>query len=281
VAEPVTTTALLGWGAEGAAQAYKYRKEALGALRRIGAILFGRKTHLVVSGMAGVGKSVLLAALNKAVIPGFELPSRSVQAEHKVIRPRLGRRNRIALTVLPGQDASERHRSARDSFHGSEPIEGIVHVVANGYTHIREPQARRQMVEANGIRTVADFRALQLQAELKDLDDTCALIRSSHQHRNRPLWMIVAATKVDLYPGELEEARQRYSRAGSGPFVERLKALEGQLGSDNFGWEAEPVCSYLQPFDWNGEVVPSACGDDRRNHLVLNLLKAIDAHCAA
>lgn len=134
-------------------------------------------------------------------------------------------------------------------------------------------------MEEQGIRTISQFREFQRKGELEDLRDVCQMIRQAHRMHRRPSWLIVAATKADLYPDELDTAKTRYSPNGSGPFVDELRQLVGFVGADNFHWTSCPVCAARVQFNWQGETVKPRIEEAERDALVLRLWSTIKAHC--
>ena len=91
---------------------------------------------------------------------------------------------------------------------------------------------------------------------------------------------MIAVTKIDLYYDEIEIARDRYYH-GESDFIERIQKLSNQVGSDNFVWDAFPVCSSLDNFVLGKETVVSKFKEDQRNYYIRNFLQKIKALCEA
>jgi hypothetical protein len=243
--------------------------------QRIWAALWGRTLRLSVTGAAGAGKSVLVQQLTRAYSLDYRHPGTSRHLESETMR--LGWRRRVVFNAIPGQDAEPRH-SAADRVLQSKASEGSLHVVCNGYNTLRDQVAMKAAV-ADGAVSVEQYRQRQLQAELNDLDDTCARIRRAHRAHRQPKWMIVVLSKVDLYLQQIEGVRDYYT-CETQPFARRLAKLRAEVGSDQFDWRVVPVCSLIEPFEWNGEKLPSQLDTMQdRNELLRNLRAEIESHC--
>ena len=184
-------------------------------------------------------------------------------------------KRRIKMKVIPGADSEPRLLAINDIFHGGKPVDGFVHVVAYGYRFIRNPVARIRLIHQDNLETLKAFRAYQLEEERRDLKRTCEFVRQSIKKHRTPRWMLVAATKADLYPDEIKEAESYYSPDGNSEFVELLRAFTGQVGSDNFRWAALPVCTHLTKFEWNTDTVKSAVEQAQRDAMLLNFGEAL------
>lgn len=273
-----TAGAISKWALPVAKEAYKNR-EALRSAWKTFVKLFGRGRYLAVTGMAGAGKTVLFDHLSgKATGRDYKPPGTSEGPEKGNAK---GTATRIGLITVPGQSAPARHR-ANDKIFGAKKaknaVDGVVHVVCNGFAATRREQAAGILVE-KGYKTLAEYRKLRLQEELDDLEDTCGLIRRSIRETRKPAWLVVAVDKLDLYYDALPDAQRRYSPEGTGPFVDKLNLLSSRVGSDNFYWQASPVCGWLENFEWNGEVARSQFGDAERNHYLAQFAETLERCC--
>jgi GTPase SAR1 family protein len=264
------------WAIPIAGQAIRNREEIAGLWARLMNTLRGKHSQLAVTGMPGVGKTVLLDHLTgQAFGPDYELPARSAQVERETLR-RTGQR--LGLAVIPGQRSSSNRLLGIDElFIGKKPVSGILHVVSFGYTETRSEFA----MEAMRTRDLAAMRAIRLEEELEDLRATCQVIRTSWTHHRKPMWLIVVADKVDLYSDDesIKEAKTRYSRNAGSAFSSVLNELEAQIGQDNFDWHAMPACGWLEDFHWRDEMVESRLDMTQRNALLGRLGDAIAARC--
>lgn len=258
--------------------AYKHREELASGWEKIIAHLVGVKSQIAITGMAGVGKSVLFEHLTGAAYerdhPMPPQPTRVVEKGRI-----LARKKRIYLTTIPGQLTDFRYIDSQEAFEGKRPVVGVIHVTANGFATNRKPSIRADLIKS-GVKTVHQYQAHQIQQEVEDLKTACEMIRrSSLKHRKR-IWMVVAVTKCDLFASDLELVESYYSPHGKNPFVDELKTLEAQLGTLFFSWDAVPVCASLEDFDWNGYLVQSTLKPAQQNQLIGRLLKRIEQDCA-
>lgn len=255
--------------------AYENRKEILSAWERISAWL-AKKKSIAFTGMAGVGKTVLVDHLTgTAYKRGYTLPLRSESLEKGKLS---ATKKRIGFSVLPGQESTPRFEGLNQLFSDKKAVDGVVHVVANGFIEIREAAARQRLAQ-KGLDTLEKYREHQFKEELKDLNATCDLVRQSIRKHQKPTWMLVAVTKADLFYNDITSAQTYYSLGGNSTFVERLNQLQTQVGTDNFRWEALPVCSCLEDFEWNGENQASTLKPQQRDHFIARFAKYLEHYC--
>jgi len=268
------------WVIPAAKEVYDHREEIVSAWDRIVSTIVGKKRTVVFTGMGGAGKTVLFDHLSGAAFsPHYKPPSEASQAVEVGKLP--GRKKRIRVSVVPGQESQPRLQSLKELFYGDKPINGIVHVVSNGFVEIREAGSREVLINDVGLNTMQRFRDHQLREEVEDLDATCDAIRQSAQTHHMPNWMIVAVNKCDLYVDQIEQARLYYSAPKDSPFFTRLVELEKQLGSDNFRWTVMPVCSWLEDFEWNGNTRKSRLNVKQRNALLSRFATTLESYCTA
>jgi putative protein kinase ArgK-like GTPase of G3E family len=91
--------------------AYKHRDEIVPLWEKIDAFLLGKKSRIAITGMPGVGKSVLLEHLTgEAYERNHPMPEQpSPNAETGRI---LARKKRILLSTIPGQETGARYEAA-------------------------------------------------------------------------------------------------------------------------------------------------------------------------
>ncbi len=104
-------------------------------------------------------------------------------------------------------------------------------------------------------------------------------IRNSIRNCGKPNWMIVALTKADLYYDSLQQDLLTYCPDYQSEFSDKLNDLRNSVGKDNFRWETVPVCSWLENFAWNDQVVNSKLKQDDRDRLVMELVDRIKSYC--
>ena len=114
----------------------------------------------------------------------------------------------------------------------------MLHVVANGFATPR----RAGGISGSAIATRTD----QLAAELEDWTITAHRIASMAVRRDKPVWLIIAVTKADLFPGRFlnDEVTTEYYSPGSGsPFGNKVDELRALAGAAKLSIDVLPVCS--------------------------------------
>jgi hypothetical protein len=265
------------WVLPAAKEAYKNRQEIQSIWSRVATFFLGKKSSIAVTGMAGVGKTVLFDHLGgEAYKLGYKPPGKSEEEESGKVS---AKGKRIGFRIIPGDSASPRRESIDGLFLGKKPVDGVIHVVANGYIETRKRVARTALVEDFKLDTLQKYREFHLNEELKDLHETCELIRQSCKKHRKPTWLLVAVTKADLFYAKIEEAEEYYSPEGAGDFSRRIKLLQSQVGSDNLRWDARPACAWLDDFEWNGETQPSTLKLDARDHYIASFAGQLERYC--
>lgn len=262
--------------ATAAKNAYANRNEIQSAWERIAARLWGKKSSIAFTGMAGVGKTVLFDHLSgKAYQKGYRPPGTSqIKEEGRVPMAH----KRTLVCVVPGQNSIEARHQTMDEMFGAKPVHGVVHVVANGLPEIRNTVARQVLIEA-GMISITELQKHQWEQELVDLDATCEEIRKSIRRHHKPKWLLVAVTKADLFADHLTSVEKYYSPHGASPFVSRLNQLQAQVGSDNFRWDAAPVCAWHTDFEWNEQSLPSQLKLDQIESLLTEFARHLEGFC--
>ena len=214
-------------------------RDATGALargrERVAGVARGRFPSVAVTGMTGVGKSELVDHMTGRARPEGVPEAGSAVVERRVRRGRLLRGFRFR--VVPGVNAATRLGGLDEVFHDS-PVDGVLHVVANGYATGRRPAG------TTGAFTVP--REEQLAAELEDWTVTAHRIASMAVRRDRPTWLVVVVTKVDLFDEPVEDVVARYSPGSGTDFGNRLDELRALAGAAKLSVDVLPVCSHLE-----------------------------------
>ena len=253
----------LTWLLPALKESYKSREDFKEIWRKV----FGKKS-IAFTGLAGAGKSVLFDFLRgEGFKQGYKPPKPSQSVEKGKIRPA---NKRMAISVLPGQTDYPRLQGLDEIFLGKKGVDGVIHVVSNGFIEERSSVARSSLIKDTGLKTIEQFRQHQIKAELVDLKETCEIIRQSIHKYQKPKWLLVAVTKVDLFYDKLDEAQEYYSPHGKSEFAKRLKELQIKVGTDNFRWETVPVCAWLKDFKWNNEKQSSVLKVEERDHFIAN-----------
>jgi len=267
---------IVSWGIPAIAKAAIKNQTAIAKTwQTVAEYLQGR--IIAFTGIAGIGKTVLFEHLCHAETAD-KLPPASIAAEKgHTVKKHVDKRLRV--TVVPGEESSPKFETLTDLFQRGKKIEGVVHVVANGFVEIRDEFARESLATTGKLKTIDQFIKFQRKAELEDLGQTCEVIRQSIARTRTPKWLIVAVTKVDLFQDGLDEAKRYYSPHGKSLFTQRLNQLQSQVGTDNFRWEAVPVCAWLTDFQWNGEVKKSTLNLEDRNKYLGQFAKELGRFC--
>jgi hypothetical protein len=136
--------------------------------------------------------------------------------------------------VVPGENAATRLGALDEVFH-DEPVDGVLHVVANGYATPRRTGGTTGAALAT--------REEQLAAELEDWAITAHRIASMAVRRDRPTWLVVAVTKADLFADDLDAAVHYYSPGSGSPFGDKLDELRALAGGAKLSIDVLPVCA--------------------------------------
>ncbi|HLN26717.1 MAG TPA: hypothetical protein VK395_03175 [Gemmataceae bacterium] len=165
-------------------------------------LFLGQRTAIAITGVAGVGKTVLLDYLcGKGYHAQYKVPPQSQKLE----RPKLRNSGkRLSFLIVPGQlDAGPRGEALDKVFRNKKCVHGIIHVAAYGYASVRGESSRRILLEDLEIDDIEKYRAYHLEQEIRELQETCRAIVDSHRKRHTPSWLLLAVDKVDLYHDQL------------------------------------------------------------------------------
>ena len=196
---------------------------------RMAQVFRHRYPTVAVTGMTGVGKSRLADRLSgrSSGEPVAEVGSAVLER-----RTRRSGLHGFRFLVVPGDNAATRLGALDRVFH-DEPVDGVIHVVANGHATPR----RAAGTTGTGFAT----RAEQLAAELEDFAITAHLIASMAVRRDRPVWLVIAVTKTDLFPDEIDEVLHYYSPGSESPFGAKLDELRALAGGARLSVDVLPV----------------------------------------
>lgn len=202
------------------------------APERLSRLLRRRFPVVAVTGMTGAGKSHLVDRLTRRTSGNGVAEVGSAVMERRTRRS--ARLQGFRFRVVPGDNAATRLGALDEVFH-DEPVDGVVHVVANGYATPRRT--------AGTTGTASATREQQLAAELEDWTITAHRIASLAVRRDKPIWLVIAVTKADLYPDDVDEAVQYYSPGSGSPFGDKVDDLRALAGGAKLSIDVLPVSS--------------------------------------
>ncbi|WP_214403576.1 hypothetical protein [Pseudonocardia lacus] len=219
-----------------------------------------RNPIVAVTGLGGSGKTVLVhqACSRKRDYSPIEFESPTV--EKQAWRTGL---SGMRFRIVPGGDVAARRTGFEQLFH-SEPVDGVVHVVADGLATAR-PGSTPQALDTS--LSLDAYRALQREREVEDFRRTATHIASLVGASRKPIWLLIAVTKTDLlHPHVANDVVENYySLTGHSPFAEALRDLRRQVGDGGLTTAVMPVYAIAQDFEFNGQRLATRGTDSDRD----------------
>jgi hypothetical protein len=202
------------------------------APERTSRLLRHRYPTVAVTGMTGVGKTRLADRLSRRASAEGGADVGSAVMERRTRRN--ARLRGYRFRVVPGENAATRLGALDEVFH-DEPVDGVLHVVAYGHATPRRAGGTSGSALAS--------REELLAAELEDWAITAHRIASMAVRRERPTWLVVAVTKADLFPDDIDAAVDHYSPGSGSPFGDKLDELRALAGGAKLSIDVLPVCA--------------------------------------
>lgn len=208
-------------------------------------------TDVLITGRPGAGKSVLAAHYHgEANNLDWTLPDTSSDVEIKPIA--IGEWTKI-VSVVPGQNNSERAKALDLALNDNDSLDGIIHVVDWGYTAVRDDSIKKSMIEHRGLDTIDKVRTHNLELEVEEFKKIIESIKISKMNNRGPKWIAIAINKVDLYETDIKNAAQYYHPDCGSPFAKVITDLYETIGKTNIKVVVIPVCAQPESFEWNTE----------------------------
>lgn len=257
-----------------AGAAFANRDDIAKGAARLSGLLLGKRANIVVTGLAGSGKSVVADRLAGKHNEKYTPPVQRSRDVETVKRRWLGAR--LVLRVIPGQDYAIRRGAVERWVRGKKPADGVVHVVSNGYASVRDNDTAA-VGAWQGV-DLAQRRRQTLDQELQDLAAVgTAIAAGQHTSRKRrPRWLLVVINKVDLFsdPAGLVEAGTHY-QAPDGEFQMTLQRIRQEVGLSNLEIDLLPLSAWQADYSWGSESVKSNLQQAQANAMLINVLDAL------
>lgn len=225
-------------------------------------LLQNKKPRVLVTGSKSAGKTVLADFLSGvAYKKGYTPPGASTKVETS----KVAGNPTLLLETVPGDRSVKRSSALHKLGAGKTKIDGVLHVLANGYSLPRGELARDAALARYP--TLADLVQANRGHEAEDLRTTLHDLRNYWVAKRRPFWVLIALTKADLYDdrGRVDAVRRLQS---GGDLFTPLKEFQEQVGSDNVDIHVAVTACWPDPFVWGRERIESSYDRSTMEHHV-------------
>jgi hypothetical protein len=228
--------------------------------------IFLRPTPVLVTGLAGAGKTTLIKSLGGEVNMDVFTSERSEDVEKYDSVIRIGRqKERVHTVVTPGQDSDKRGNVRDDYLSVSHFPSVLIHVVCHGYNKIWEFSNQRMLYDELPGGTPSTVRDqlfdLKRTEEVKDFSAICARLKEVWSGKtDKTKSIIIAVAKADLYWRERDAIHDYYIPSGAAPrngegqesaFCGELRGLVTAIGSSRLRVAVIPVCSQSRTYEFD------------------------------
>ncbi|MCX6379219.1 MAG: hypothetical protein NT023_07035 [Armatimonadetes bacterium] len=229
------------------------------------------KTRIAITGASGIGKTVLFDHLvGKAPNLYYTPPLRSTSVEKANVPHKA-----MSLVTVPGDLLNPRSSALRDLFVGKDTVEGVIHVVCNGYIPLQYNDTTQSLSD-QGVNTLQEYLEYRRRQEVEDFADVLGYIqRSVSAGQGKPKWLLIALAKCDLYANS-EDARNHYIADTQSDFVKALNDFKAKVGA-GFPISVQPVSTFLEDFQF-GETIRPMLGERQRNKVLIEFLRVLEGY---
>jgi hypothetical protein len=257
--EAQTALALLQQGAEYVARNPVQTKTTV---KRWLGLLQNKKPRVLVTGNKSAGKTILADFLSGiAYKKGYAPPGVSTKVETSKVPGN----PTFMLETIPGDRSIKRSSALHKLGAGKTKVDGVLHVIANGYLLPRGELARNAALARYP--TLAELVRANRMDEAEDLRATLHDLRSYWVAKRKPFWVIIALTKADLYDDEGRVDAVRRLQSG-GDLFNPLREFQDQVGALNVDIHVAVTACWPDPFVWGKERLDSSYDRARMEHHV-------------
>ncbi|MCS3402520.1 hypothetical protein NYE92_07230 [Pantoea sp. B566] len=202
---------------------------------------FAMSSKIIVTGMAGAGKSYLFESLVQEYKgKKMKRPGQSVKGEDHFLYLGNGLMPK-KITIIPGQNMAVSTELQKEKIDKNDNLQGVIHVMDFGYNTPRDTFTVNNY-EAKGIYTFEALREYNLTSEINYLSD---LIDRFEKLIVKPKWFCLVLAKTDLYKSS--DAIKFYQ--SNNKFNEILAKINRIFSSDRIALFL-PTCSDISSLSY-------------------------------